>query len=100
MRRPPRSTLSPYTTLFRSIVQGGKAPNPFQAHDLSVQLVVIDGFAHYACEFLLDPLRKMPVHSLDCYEGRNRRIDDAAGVALGKILVPGPVVHREGQQYV
>src|SRR2546425_1742720 len=27
IRRPPRSTLFPYTTLFRSITEGGKAPN-------------------------------------------------------------------------
>src|SRR2546430_14746495 len=26
IRRPPRSTLFPYTTLFRSLVRGGRAP--------------------------------------------------------------------------
>src|SRR5215211_8035978 len=32
IRRPPRSTLFPYTTLFRSLVGGGGVPGPDQPH--------------------------------------------------------------------
>src|SRR2546430_13051593 len=35
IRRPPRSTLFPYTTLFRSVVQDRLVPDEaFEAHDL------------------------------------------------------------------
>src|SRR3712207_7567256 len=33
IRRPPRSTLFPYTTLFRSAVRGGREVQPFEDHD-------------------------------------------------------------------
>src|SRR2546427_5390835 len=51
IRRPPRSTLFPYTTLFRSIVRGDerrqlvRAVQPFQQleHSPSILLVQISG---------------------------------------------------------
>src|SRR3712207_7692215 len=33
IRRPPRSTLFPYTTLFRSVARGGVGPAEVGAHD-------------------------------------------------------------------
>src|SRR5258705_6391243 len=32
IRRPPRSTLFPYTTLFRSRIAPGKTPYPYHSH--------------------------------------------------------------------
>src|SRR2546430_14368654 len=42
IRRPPRSTLFPYTTLFRSLRFGEKAPDADRGHHLAVRQVVRD----------------------------------------------------------
>src|SRR3712207_7017438 len=39
IRRPPRSTLFPYTTLFRSIYKFGEAPGPLNGRSNIVVLV-------------------------------------------------------------
>src|SRR5436189_3429943 len=44
IRRPPRSTLFPYTTLFRSLDQRGRGPPG--AHVGEFRLGVLDGLAH------------------------------------------------------
>src|SRR3712207_8027355 len=46
IRRPPRSTLFPYTTLFRSLYQGPGHPRVLDhvpAHDLALALRQIEG---------------------------------------------------------
>src|SRR3712207_7010052 len=55
IRRPPRSTLFPYTTLFRSIVAGGGSRNPelmrLLAHELKVDVVSAEEVG-WSSEFL------------------------------------------------
>src|SRR5256885_7207124 len=49
IRRPPRSTLFPYTTLFRSLELGGKAPAVVCADadlDRAAQAITWGGFAN------------------------------------------------------
>src|SRR3712207_7889175 len=46
IRRPPRSTLFPYTTLFRSMVFGAWDPIPDNAYDAAVKCRVLDRYEH------------------------------------------------------
>src|SRR5688572_31319661 len=48
IRRPPRSTLFPYTTLFRSILHGGDARLARKARDLAERFVDVEGDRFHA----------------------------------------------------
>src|SRR5256885_8448031 len=43
IRRPPRSTLFPYTTLFRSVVLGGNVMDPASQLDAVRNIGLVDG---------------------------------------------------------
>src|SRR5438132_6630631 len=43
VRRPPRSTLFPYTTLFRSTIGQGRWQHPFHEHANHVRILARDG---------------------------------------------------------
>src|SRR5256886_5175240 len=59
IRRPPRSTLFPYTTLFRSHVQVGLAAVPrVRQHDLDGGAAVIGAHVH-----ALPPLAELGAHA-------------------------------------
>src|SRR3989338_8839251 len=57
IRRPPRSTLFPYTTLFRSPVLADEVPKPSRINDLDgsvgrdIQEVPIAGYQHIRAAF-------------------------------------------------
>src|SRR3989442_8689873 len=83
IRRPPRSTLFPYTTLFRSAAQGPlqqSSPLVMQAvhHDVSPPLFLIppaprseehtselQSRPHLVCRLLLEKKKEIPNHHLD-----------------------------------
>src|SRR3712207_7502606 len=50
IRRPPRSTLFPYTTLFRSLVVGSQRGGPHVARRADLQQVGAHGFVVGGCE--------------------------------------------------
>src|SRR3712207_8480982 len=46
IRRPPRSTLFPYTTLFRSAIYGQQVAHVELANELNAHLVIVDVEIH------------------------------------------------------
>src|SRR3712207_8838770 len=74
IRRPPRSTLFPYTTLFRSVDDLDVAPPRFLRDHADAQLVVDD-----------------PVDDLAVLGSRDGDLDAVAAHALG----PERLLHRE-----
>src|SRR3712207_7015046 len=65
IRRPPRSTLFPYTTLFRSAASAGPVPFAEESvgveHDTAVLAVGPRTFAGHGCTVMLKtPLRETP----------------------------------------
>src|SRR5256885_10371527 len=61
IRRPPRSTLFPYTTLFRSVAHGGAALEPQKA-DEAGQHGLLRGFDDGEVEALVGDQRGVVVH--------------------------------------
>ena len=86
IRRPPRSTLFPYTTLFRSIKQnpadGGEAENAKQdAHELDVQAhVAVEDVA----EFMADDALQFVAGQLGDAAARHADRGIPSGVPGGK----------------
>src|SRR3712207_9063917 len=86
IRRPPRSTLFPYTTLFRSDRRWAPAPRPPVGHHLPV-------LRHHAVpgrEGVRDPRGAVPDLRL---RRADRGADPAAG-GPGPALLPVRVLHR------
>src|SRR2546422_1542389 len=63
IRRPPRSTLFPYTTLFRSLVR--------QRRELVVQLPK-GGVVHLVAELAVAPFQRVPARVLAQHQARAR----------------------------
>src|SRR3712207_7090340 len=60
IRRPPRSTLFPYTTLFRSASPAGDALPPLYASDAEVELASTEGTRCVpVTEFITGPKRNI-----------------------------------------
>src|SRR3712207_7515228 len=57
IRRPPRSTLFPYTTLFRSAIYGQQVAHVELANELNAHLVIIDVEIHTFKMTLYDTCR-------------------------------------------
>src|SRR2546428_10203370 len=58
IRRPPRSTLFPYTTLFRSahaVIMHGHE-NRVRAHEREPEMQLRQRFVHHAAEHLREPI--------------------------------------------
>src|SRR2546427_11203567 len=96
IRRPPRSTLFPYTTLFRSALEPALEAEPLHVVDVaarSAQAVVhaTPGGLHAAADAALGD--GLPGHARELVDGR--RIEGAVGVGHPRHLAwPGPVVGR------
>src|SRR2546422_3762677 len=101
IRRPPRSTLFPYTTLFRSQFRSplrmqcdtpsrdrrnpGLRPGQRQLRS-EEHTSELQSRLHLVCRLLLEKKKKKPIKSLNELQLKNRRTDrDAAGV-----YVPSP----------
>src|SRR3712207_8974749 len=68
IRRPPRSTLFPYTTLFRSVLGGDPRPLPGAgdaARRHRRRAVLADGGHHQAADAGVLRLHALPGHLLD-----------------------------------
>src|SRR3989475_9190134 len=96
IRRPPRSTLFPYTTLFRSALEPALEAEPLHVVDVAArfaQAVVhaTPGGLHAAADAALRD--GLPGHARELVDGR--RIEGAVGVGHPRHLAwPGPVVGR------
>src|ERR1035441_2323163 len=55
MRRPPRSTLFPYTTLFRSVEHSERAVNPLRTPPFPAHPRTLPGTHHVSPYLLLHP---------------------------------------------
>src|SRR3712207_7323115 len=69
IRRPPRSTLFPYTTLFRSLQAVGDEERPAadgqEDHVAGLRLHPVDAFLDHALHAAQDPLAGRPIEILD-----------------------------------
>src|SRR3712207_8990220 len=64
IRRPPRSTLFPYTTLFRSVLVGDPDEVRQRAEEFGVDLANVD---------IINPAPKMHIYARELYRLRGRR---------------------------
>src|SRR3972149_4366649 len=81
IRRPPRSTLFPYTTLFRSLLRGG-----FRLRDAEVEVDAHGPLEHLARDLLRAERDKLPPLREPLRGGRDHRAalhDERAHGALG-----------------
>src|SRR5437660_2022252 len=81
IRRPPRSTLFPYTTLFRSLARRGSCPASFSRSQMSVvrrscqrseeHTSELQSRGHLVCRLLLEKKKKMKNHTNTSYAESN-----------------------------
>src|SRR5229473_5800492 len=81
IRRPPRSTLFPYTTLFRSQIDGNRGPNTggmgaYSADDLRSEehTSELQPLAYLVCRLLLEKKKKILLHVLKKKKKNNNKI--------------------------
>src|SRR3712207_7437679 len=88
IRRPPRSTLFPYTTLFRSRLGGGFRMGPFELSDLvgiDVGFEVAKSF--YALSFGEPRWRPSPLQARMAASGRHRSEEHTSELQSRQYLV-------------
>src|SRR5260221_5521472 len=88
IRRPPRSTLFPYTTLFRSVPQAwrrsvcnGSLPQgeeiPFDRHRSEEHTSELQSHSDLVCRLLLEKKKKQPCKAMRGEARRARPIEQA-----------------------